>query len=141
MGACMGSLVQNNACMGSLVQNDACMGSLVQNDAFHMGSLVQNDACHMGSLVQNNACRMGSLVQNNACHMGSLVQNNACQYWNWICGFCHKLHLWFLPPLVYAHRAGPQKKQKKMGGGEQIPSQDSAGVAPLYTYNLRFWEL
>jgi hypothetical protein len=27
-----------------------------------------------------------------------------------------------------------------MGGGEQIPSLDSAGVA-LYTYNLYFWEL
>jgi hypothetical protein len=30
--------------------------------------------------------------------------------------------------------------KKKMGGGEQIPSLDSAGVA-LYTYNLHFWEL
>jgi hypothetical protein len=27
-----------------------------------------------------------------------------------------------------------------MGGGEQIPSLDSAGVA-LYTHNLHFWEL
>jgi hypothetical protein len=59
---------------------------------------------------------MGSLVRNNACQiMGSLVQNSACQYWNWICGFYHELHLWFLPPLVYAHRAGP--KNPKINGG------------------------
>ena len=38
-------------------------------------------------------------------------------YRNWICGFYHELHLWLLPPLVYAHRAHPTTSIQE-GGGE-----------------------
>jgi hypothetical protein len=72
---------------------------------------------------------MGSLVSK------TMLVNIGIEYvvlnTNCTCGFYH--HQFMRIELT-------PKTQKQMGGGEQIPSLDSAGVA-LYAHDLHFWEL
>jgi hypothetical protein len=51
-------------------------------------------------------------------------------YWNRICSFGHKLHFWFVPPLVCMHGSDPKTPQTE-GGEEQVLGLGTARVGPL----------